>query len=65
VKKTPRDQVERVARMYKSNKDASRALGITLQAFARVCRQYEIETPYIRKRRRRAPSTHSSYDEVE
>ena len=53
--KTPRDQVERAARLYKSNKDASRALGITMQAFARICRQYGIETPYVRKRRKRIP----------
>ena len=62
--KTPRDQVERVARMYKSNKDASRALGITMQAFARICRQYEIETPYVRKRRRSIPFSVAAAEEV-
>ena len=56
MRKTPRDQVERVARIYKSNKDASQALGITLQAFARVCRRYGIETPYQRRRKSVQPS---------
>ena len=27
------------------------ALGISLRYFARLCRQYEIETPYARHRR--------------
>jgi len=52
VRKTPLDQVERVARMYRSNADASRALGITTQAFGRLCRQHDIETPHARRRRR-------------
>jgi hypothetical protein len=51
--KTSRESVERVARMYKSNQDASRALGITMRSFARLCREYEVETPYVRKIRRR------------
>ena len=37
--KTPIDQIERVARVFHSNQDASRALGITTQAFSRLCRQ--------------------------
>lgn len=48
-----REQVERVARIYKSNKDAGRALGIEMRSFSRLCRQYGIETPYARRRRRR------------
>ena len=56
MRKTPIDQVERVARIYRSNKDASQALGITVQAFGRLCRQHGIETPYKRHRRgSRAP----------
>ena len=51
MRKTPLDQVERVARVYKSNADASRALGITTQAFGRLCRQHGIETPHARRRR--------------
>jgi hypothetical protein len=48
-----RDQVERVARIYKSNQDAGRALGIDPRSFGRLCRRYGIETPYVRRQRRR------------
>lgn len=47
-----REEVERAARLYRQNKDASRALDITLHAFGRICRKYGIETPYARRRRR-------------
>jgi hypothetical protein len=47
-----REQVERVARIYKNNKDAGIALGIAMRSFARLCRKYDIETPYARKQRR-------------
>jgi hypothetical protein len=50
--KMNRESVARVARIYKQNKDASAALGISLRYFARLCRQYQIETPYARHRRR-------------
>ena len=50
--KIRREEVERVARIYHQNKDASAALGISLRYFARLCRHYEIETPYARRRRR-------------
>ena len=45
--------VERVARIYKQNLDASQALGITMRSFGRLCHKYGVETPYARKRRRR------------
>ena len=48
-----RDQIERVARIYKSNQDASQALGIAMQSFGRLCRKYGIETPYVRRQRQR------------
>ena len=51
--KTPIDQIERVARVFHSNQDASRALGINPQAFSRLCHQNGIGTPYARMRRRR------------
>jgi len=51
MQKTSRERVERVARIYASNKDASRALGISLGSFGRLCRQYGIETPYERRRK--------------
>ena len=53
MRKTPKEQIERVARLYRNNTDASRALGITVHAFSRLCRQYGIETPYARRHRRR------------
>ena len=45
------EQVERVARMYHSVNDASRAMGITPRSFSRLCRKFDIETPWKRKRR--------------
>ena len=45
--------IERVARMYKSNQEASAALGITLRSFGRLCRKYGVETPWVKKRRER------------
>jgi hypothetical protein len=44
-----REQLERVARMYKSNEDASRALGISLGGFSRACRRHGIMTPFTRR----------------
>jgi len=46
-----RDQVERAARVYRTNLDASRALGIELRSFGRLCRRHGVETPWARKRR--------------
>ena len=48
-----RERIERVARIYNNNTDASMALGITRGSFARICRRYGIETPYMRQRRRK------------
>lgn len=56
--KTPLEQVERAARLYSTSKDASIALGITQQAFARICRQHQIATPRARKRNRKATIQH-------
>ena len=51
--KVPRDWLERAARVYNSNADASKALGIAGGTFGRLCRQHKIETPFARHRRRR------------
>ncbi len=48
------EDLERVARLYKSNKEASAALGIHPRSFARLCRKHGIPTPYVRRRRARA-----------
>ncbi len=47
-----RAQVERVARIYKSNQDAGQALGIDPRSFARLCRRHGIQTPYVRRHQR-------------
>jgi hypothetical protein len=57
MEKVERLRVERAARMYTSNGDASRALGIAPGSFGRLCRRYGIETPQARRRKRRAPAT--------
>ena len=51
MERISRERVERVARIYASNKDASQALGITLGSFGRLCRKFGIATPYVRRRR--------------
>lgn len=53
MRKIEPDRIERVARIYASNREASDALGIAPGSFSRLCRLYGIETPYARKRRRR------------
>ena len=49
-----KERVERVARIYATNGEASRALGIVQRSFFRLCQRYRIETPAARQRRRRA-----------
>ena len=53
MEKIAKERIERVARIYASNQDASQALGIAAGTFSRLCRQYGIETPYARRYRRR------------
>lgn len=53
-----RERIERVARIYASNSDASKALGIALHSFGRICRRFDVETPYARTRRRRVEAKH-------
>lgn len=48
-----KERLERVARIYKSNKDASQVLGIAPGSFSRACRKYGIETPFVRQQKRR------------
>lgn len=51
VNRIPQDWIERAARVYASNQEASRALGIAGGTFGRLCRLYGIETPFARGRR--------------
>ena len=53
MRKIEPERIRRAARIYASNQEASRALGIAPGSFSRLCRLYNIETPYARKRRRR------------
>lgn len=53
MKKIEPERIRRVARIYASNQEASRALGIAPGSFSRLCRLYGIETPYARRHRRR------------
>lgn len=48
-----REQIERVARLYTTNKEASAALGVCPHTFARLCRRYGITSPWERQRLRR------------
>jgi hypothetical protein len=47
-----RERIERAARIYSSNRDASMALGIAPGSFGRLCRCFGIETPQSRRRLR-------------
>ena len=53
MRKIEPERIERAARIYASNQEASQALGIAPGSFSRLCRTYGVETPYARKRRRR------------
>lgn len=57
-----KERVERAARLYGCNRDASRALGITSQAFGRMCKRYGIETQHARDQRRRQEARHLHSD---
>ncbi|MFP6590777.1 MAG: hypothetical protein VCE12_09675 [Candidatus Latescibacterota bacterium] len=54
MQKVPVEWIERAARVYNSNADACRALGIARGTFGRLCRQYGIETPFARQRNARS-----------
>jgi len=50
MQKVSVEWTQRAARVYNSNADACRALGIAGGTFGRLCRQYGIETPFARQR---------------
>ncbi len=52
MQKVERERIERAARMYYSNKDASLALGIAPGSFSRLCRLYDVDTPSARRQQR-------------
>ena len=49
--KTSKERIERMANMCATNAQAATAMGISPQSFGRLCREYGIETPYVRKNR--------------
>ena len=51
MEKISRERIERAARIYKSSKDASQALGLAPGSFSRACRKYGIPTPVSRVRK--------------
>jgi hypothetical protein len=51
----PEEVLQRAARMYKTNKEAGAALGMSMRGFARACRRHGIETPYARRQKSRRP----------
>ena len=55
----PVDILEWAARVYKTNKDAGAALGMSMRGFSRACRRYGIETPYARRQKDRSPALSS------
>jgi hypothetical protein len=52
----PTEVLERAARVYKTNKEAGAALGMSMRGFARACRRNGIETPYVRRQKDRSPA---------
>ena len=47
------ESLARVARLYRTNKEAGAALGLTMRGFSRACRRHAIETPAARRDRER------------
>ena len=45
--KVTEDQLRRVCKMYSSNIEVARALGITHQHLLRLCKQYGIKRPGV------------------
>jgi hypothetical protein len=44
-----REDIERAARVYKTNKDAAAAMGMSMQHFGRLCRKFGVPTPYAKR----------------
>ncbi len=62
--KTPIERVERATRLYRTGKDAGLALGITKQAFARICRRHQIETPRVHRQNRSARVAGNAFSKI-
>ena len=44
--KPTHEEVARVCRMYRTNKDASKALGVNTNTFSALCAEYGLLTPW-------------------
>jgi len=58
-----KDQLERVCRMYKSNVDAGRAMGISSSSVGRLCKRMGVESPSARNRTTKPISERKKYRE--
>ena len=52
--KVARDEVERAARIYRTNKAAAAAMGISATTFDKLCRKYGVDSPHARSQRAKA-----------
>ncbi|MBI4530154.1 MAG: hypothetical protein HY709_01415 [Candidatus Latescibacteria bacterium] len=58
-----RERIERAARIYSTNDAASRALGVHVATFGRLCKRYGVVAPCERRRQNRIDEY--EYDEYE
>ena len=54
----------RAARIYRTNQDVCRALGVDETVFTRACKRHGIETPANRNRRKREEKKHVERPDV-
>ena len=45
-----REDLERVPRIYKTNKEVAAAMGMHMNHFSRLCRKHKVETPAAKRR---------------
>ena len=57
-----KEQLERVCRMYNSNRDAARALGTSDATIRRWCNELGVESPYSRLKKSRAGKKKGYHD---
>ena len=50
----PPERIERAARIYRTSKEASSAMGISVAHFRRLCNRHDIPTPRERLRQQQA-----------
>jgi hypothetical protein len=50
VNRPEKKDVERVSRMYRTNSDAGRALGVSTNTYRRWCTHYSVDTADVRRR---------------